>query len=216
VRTAPGGTPDRYYDMLNKLPDMSSISFFNSDIRHRIAGSPAADHMRDVYNAGGEPRGLRAALYMDYKTYLPDDILHLSDRIAMAHSLEVRVPLVDHVLVEKVFPLADRLKIGRGRAKQLMRKALASRLPAEHFTAKKRGFVGPTAVWLRNELREMVQDELSPERLGGLGFFDTKAVSKLVDDHMSRRHNREAALWSLLSFTVWHRVFVDQHMAVGS
>jgi asparagine synthase (glutamine-hydrolysing) len=217
VRSEPGGTADRYYDMLNKMPDMRSISFFNSDIRHRIAGSPAADHMRSVHHDGGEPHGLRAALYMDYKTYLPDDILHLSDRIAMAHSLEVRVPLVDHVLVEKVFPLADRLKIGRGRrAKQLMRKALASRLPAEHFAAKKRGFVGPTALWLRNELREMVQDELSPERLGSLGIFDTKAVSKLVDDHMSHRHNREAALWSLLSFTVWHRVFVDQHAGVGS
>jgi asparagine synthase (glutamine-hydrolysing) len=64
-------------------------------------------------------------------------------------------------------------------------------------------------VWLRNELRPMVLDELSPARMDRLGFFDTDVVTKLVDDHMSRRHNREAAIWALLSFSVWHRVFLE-------
>ncbi|HEY0810189.1 MAG TPA: asparagine synthase (glutamine-hydrolyzing), partial [Longimicrobiales bacterium] len=210
VRTAPGGVADRYYAMLNKMPDLDPWALFAPDIQSGAIGAPAAEHMRSVYRAGGEPRGLRAALYMDYKTYLPDDILHLSDRIAMAHSLEVRVPLVDHVLVEKIFPLSDRLKIGRGRAKQLLRRAMKPRLPQMHYAAKKRGFVGPTALWLRNELREMVLDELSSDRMRQLGFFDTKLVSQLVDDHMTRRHNRESALWALLSFTVWHRAFVGQ------
>jgi asparagine synthase (glutamine-hydrolysing) len=210
VRTAPGSVADRYYAMLNKLPDMEATGLFASDIRDTVSGSLALEHLRSVYHAGGEPRGLKAALYMDYKTYLPDDILHLSDRIAMAHSLEVRVPLVDHLLVEKIFPLSDRVKIGRGRAKQLLRRALAPRLPSAHMTAKKRGFVGPTAMWLRNELRDMVLDELSPARIGQLGFFDTAVVSRLVDDHMKRRHNREAVLWALLSFSVWHRGLVEQ------
>jgi asparagine synthase (glutamine-hydrolysing) len=129
----------------------------------------------------------------------------------MAHSLEVRVPLIDHRLVERIFPLSDRVKVGRGKPKQLLRRALASRLPQAHFTAKKRGFVGPTAMWLRNELRDMVIDELSPDRIGQLGFFDTSSITRLVDDHMSRRHNREAALWALLAFAVWHRVFVEQN-----
>ncbi|HET9440592.1 MAG TPA: asparagine synthase (glutamine-hydrolyzing) [Longimicrobiales bacterium] len=210
VRTEPGSVPARYYAMLNKLPDIDSASLFAPELRAQVGGAPAAQHLRALYEAGGEPRGLKAALYMDYKTYLPDDILHLSDRIAMAHSLEVRVPLVDHLLVERIFPLSDRAKVGRGKAKQLLRRALASRLPQAHFSAKKRGFVGPTAMWLRNELRDMVIDELSPARIGQLGFFDTDAVTKLVDDHMTRRHNREAALWALLSFAVWHRVFVEQ------
>lgn len=210
VRTEPGSVADRYYAMLNKLPDIDSASLFAPELRTLVAGAPAAQHLRALYRAGGEPQGLKAALYMDYKTYLPDDILHLSDRIAMAHSLEVRVPFVDHQLVERVFPLSDRTKVGRGKAKQLLRRALASRLPQAHFSAKKRGFVGPTAMWLRNELRDMVIDELSPARIGRLGFFDTTAVTQLVNDHMTRRHNREAALWALLSFAVWHRVFVEQ------
>ncbi len=217
VRTEPGGVADRYFAMLNKLPDLDARDLFAADIRGHVSGSPALEHLRSVYKQGGEPTGLRAPLYMDYKTYLPDDILHLSDRIAMAHSLEVRVPLVDHKLVEKVFPLSDATKVGRGRgrAKQLLRRALQSRLPEAHFKAKKRGFVGPTALWLRNELRDMVLDELSPERMKQLGFFDARVVSQLVDDHMTRRHNRESALWALLSFVVWHRVFVEQRNKVA-
>jgi asparagine synthase (glutamine-hydrolysing) len=213
VRTSPGSVPERYFDMLNKLPDMSGHSLFAPDIADAIPGAPAAEHLASLYHAGGRPHGLKAALYLDYKTYLPDDILHLSDRISMAHSLEVRVPFVDHILVERAFPLPDRLKTGPGRAKQLLRKAVARRLPPAHMTARKRGFVGPTATWLRNELREMVLDELSPARIGRLGFFDTDVVSSLVQDHMTGRQNRESALWALLSFAVWHRVTVEQRTA---
>ena len=215
VRTSPGSVADRYFDMLNKMPDVANASLFSADIAPQITGSPAADHLRQVYRAGGAPRGLKAALYMDYKTYLPDDILHLSDRIAMAHSLEVRVPLVDHVLVERALPLVDRMKPSRKQFKPLLRKAIAQRLPAAHMTAKKRGFVGPTAAWLRNELREMLMDELSPSRINQLGFFNSKVVASLIDDHMSRRHNRESVLWALLSFSVWHRVFIEQRAAAS-
>src|SRR2546421_527462 len=95
------------------------------------------------------PRAVRGGLYLDYKTFLSDDILALSDRLAMAHSLEVRVPFVDHVLVEQVFGLSDRVKIGRWQSKRLLKRALRSRLPRDHFHAPKRGFVGPTAAWLR-------------------------------------------------------------------
>src|SRR6185436_14455573 len=122
------------------------------------------------------------------KTYLPDDILALSDRISMAHSLEVRVPFVDHEFVQQVFPLPDRTKVGFGKAKQLLRRALKDRLPAEHFKAPKRGFVGPTSSWLRNELREMITDELSPSRLQRTGMFDAPTVTRLLDEHFTMRH----------------------------
>ena len=210
LSTEPGDVPTRYCALLNKLP-AGGPSLLAPDIAEAVEGSPTVDHFTALYRDGGEPRGLKAPLYLDYKTYLPDDILHVSDRISMAHSLEVRVPFVDHELVERAFPLPDRVKIGRGRAKHLLRRALASRLPEAHFKAPKRGFVGPTAVWLRNELREMVLDELSADRLGRLGYFAPKAVSDLLDDHMSRRHNRESALWALLTFSIWHRVYCEDH-----
>ena len=72
-----------------------------------------------------------------------------------------------------------------------------------------RDFVGPTASWLRHELREMLVDELSGDRLGRLGYFDQDVVHALVDDHFKRRHNREGVLWALLMFSTWHRLYVE-------
>jgi asparagine synthase (glutamine-hydrolysing) len=162
----------------------------------------------------GEGAGLSTGLYVDYRVYLPDDILAVSDRISMAHSLEVRVPFVDHELVGQVFPLPDRLKLRRGRGKLLLREALKSRLPAAHFRAPKRGFVGPTGSWLRNELAPMLREELSAGRMARLGYFDPRVVEGFLDDHFSRRQNRSGILWALLSFSIWHRLYVER--AAGS
>jgi asparagine synthase (glutamine-hydrolysing) len=140
---------------------------------------------------------------------LADDILALSDRLSMAHSLEIRVPLVDHELVEQVFPLPADLKVGRWELKRLLKRALARRLPDAHFRAPKRGFVGPTAAWLRHELQPALADELSANRITRLGHFDPKVVARLLDEHFSHRHNREGILWELLCFSVWHRVYVE-------
>ena len=208
VATQPGSVPQRYLALLNKLPG-EGASIFRPDLARELGESAAAARLEALYREGGSPAGIRAGLYLDYQTYLPDDLLHVGDRISMAHSLELRVPFVDHLLVERLYPLADRVRIGRGRPKDLLRRALANRLPPQHFTAPKRGFVGPTALWLRNELRDLVRDELSADRMRRLGFFDSRAVDALVDDHMSRRHNRESVLWALLSFSIWHRNYCE-------
>jgi asparagine synthase (glutamine-hydrolysing) len=171
----------------------------------------ARRRFEELYERAGSPAGLNAALTLDYKTFLADDVLALSDRLSMAHSLEIRVPMVDHELVERVFPLSSSVKVGRWRwqLKRLLKRALASRLPVEHLRAPKRGFVGPTAAWLRNELRALVTDELSPGRMRRLGYFDPKAVDDLLKAHFTRRHNREGVLWGLLCFSTWHRLFLE-------
>jgi asparagine synthase (glutamine-hydrolysing) len=152
---------------------------------------------------------VRPALYLDYHTYLPGDLLHLADRLSMAHSLELRLPFVDHELVEALFPLPDRTRVGLGKPKRLLRRALRPRLPEAHFSAPKRGFVGPTATWLRNELAEMLSDELSSERIRRLGFFDPDVVDRLRTEHLDRRQNHESVLWGLLCFLTWHRAYVE-------
>jgi asparagine synthase (glutamine-hydrolysing) len=202
--------PDRFLDLITRLPNGNGRSLYLPDLGATITGSAARDHFDSLYARGGQPEGLRAGLYLDYKTYLPDDILALSDRLAMAHSLEVRVPFVDHQLIEQVYPLPDRLKIRHWNSKHLLRRALRSRLPVEHLRAPKRGFVGPTAAWLRTELRELVTDELSAGRLGRLGYFNSSTVTRLLQEHFSRRQNREGILWSLLCFSTWHRLYLEQ------
>jgi len=122
----------------------------------------------------------------------------------------VRVPFVDHVLVEAIFPMPQRTKLGAWwKAKHLLRQSLGPRLPAAHFRAPKRGFVGPTGSWLRGELRGMLADELSAERQRRLGYFDPSAVERLLREHLTRRQNREGVLWALLCFSTWHRLYLE-------
>lgn len=209
VRSNDGPAWERYLAYFSRLAWQERQVLYDGSVREQLQGGTAHDWFDTLHRRGGALPGLRAGLYLDYKTYLPDDILALSDRISMAHSLEVRVPFVDHEFVERVFPLSDFTKIGFGRAKHLLRRAVRERLPAPHFQAPKRGFVGPTASWLRNELREMVTDELSGDRVQRLGFFDPKAVTRLLDEHFQRRHDRSGILWELLCFATWHRLVVE-------
>ncbi|MGH7589964.1 MAG: asparagine synthase (glutamine-hydrolyzing) [Gemmatimonadales bacterium] len=203
-----GDTAERYLALVRRLEPLTRLALYTDRLRSEAA-DPTLRRFEEIHRDGGRPEGLTAALYFDYKTFLADDVLALSDRLGMAHSLEIRVPFVDHPLVEHVFPLPDDLKIGRWTPKQLLRRALQHRLPAAHFRAPKRGFVGPTTSWLRNELRPMLQDELSADRIARLGHFDPKVVAQLMDDHLSGRQNREGILWALLCFSTWHRLMVE-------
>lgn len=200
LRAGNTSTPQRYAQFVSRLSE-----------RDFAALRPAGDGARHeklfaalVTVAEGES-SLRTALRIDYNMYLPDDILAVSDRIASAHSLEVRVPFVDHVLVERLLPLADRYKI-RGRTqKWVLREAVRERLTPQHFSAPKRGFVGPTALWLRNELQETIRDEFSSASFAGMGQFDVSTAIRLAEEHASGSANHEGVLWALLTFSVWHR-----------
>jgi len=203
------GTPGRYLGLLSKCDDRDRAQLYASDLRVLVSGGAARERLARLHDDAGAPEGLAAALYLDSKVYLPDDILALSDRLSMAHSLEVRVPFVDHVLAERVFPLPAHLKLGRWQLKRLLKRALAERLPRALLRAPKRGFVGPTAAWLRRELRPMLQDELAADRMARLGYFDARTVTRLIDEHRSRRHNHEGILWALLCFSTWHRLYVE-------
>ena len=209
LRPSNGSAPDRFLGYLTRCPDPDRHRLYTAAVRDQLRGAQAKARFRELYGRHGAPGGLAAALYLDYKTFLADDVLALSDRMAMAHSLEIRVPLVDHELVERVFPLPDRVKIGLWQNKRLLKRALRQRLPEHHLRAPKRGFVGPTAEWLRHELRGVIEEELAPDRLGRLGYFDPTAVRGLLDDHFARRHNRAGILWALLCFSVWHRAYVE-------
>ena len=210
LRSGDGDLPDRFLSFMSRISEAERPALYTSELRTTITGAAARDRFRFLGADEACPTGLSAGLYLDYMTFLPDDILSLSDRLAMAHSLEIRVPFVDHELAARVFPLPYHLKIGWWRNKQLLKRAMRCRLPKDHFVAPKRGFVGPTSAWLRNELREMVEDELSPARQRRLGYFDPAIVERLLREHVTGRHNRERIVWGLLSFSVWHRLYVER------
>jgi len=212
VRPGNASPADRFLGYVTRCTDEERRALLAADLRAHVHGA-ARTRFHSLHaaldDAGVGDPGLRSGLYLDYKTFLPDDILALSDRLAMAHSLEVRVPFVDHVFVEHVYPLPDRAKIGWWQAKHLLRRALRHRLPEEHFRAPKRGFIGPTASWLRNELRPVIEDELSVARLRRIGYFHPQTVQRWMGEHTARRHNRAGILWALLCFSNWHRIYVE-------
>ncbi|MBM4267271.1 MAG: asparagine synthase (glutamine-hydrolyzing) [Deltaproteobacteria bacterium] len=143
-------------------------------------------------------------LAIDTRLGLEGDMLVKADRMTMATSLEGRVPLLDHPLVELVASVPSTLKMKRFQKKYLLRKVMADRLPHETLHGPKQGFNVPIPSWIVGPLREMVRDTLAPSRIRASGLFRPEAVQKLIDDHESLAHDHSRDIWTLLMFQTWH------------
>jgi len=141
--------------------------------------------------------------YVDGLLYLPADILVKVDRMSMAHSLESRVPFLDPSVMELSRRIPRNLRLRGLTTKYLLKRAMAGRLPASVVGGKKRGFNVPMPAWLAGELREFMQDTLSPARLRMQGVFEPTAVERLMHEHVQRVRDHSRALWTLLVFSVW-------------
>ncbi|MEO7837507.1 MAG: asparagine synthase (glutamine-hydrolyzing) [Acidimicrobiales bacterium] len=201
------------------------------DKAHKLATLLAARHPRDLYGAlvsqwtdpqavvidGREPAlginraapSSEAAELVDYMMFadtavtLPDDMLTKVDRASMAVGLEVRVPLLDHRLVEFAWRLPSRLKVGAAGGKPLLRHVLHRYVPAELVERPKMGFDPPVGNWLRGPLREWAESLLDPSRLDREGFLRAAPVRRAWEEHLSGRRNRDYQLWAVLMFQAW-------------
>jgi asparagine synthase (glutamine-hydrolysing) len=143
------------------------------------------------------------AMATDIKTYLVDDILTKVDRASMAYSLEARVPLLDHRIVEFAARLPMEHKVHGGGTKHLLRKILCRHVPRELIDRPKMGFGIPVNRWLRNELRPLLAEYLNEERVRREGFLRPKGVEQVVREHLSGRRDHQYRLWALLVFAMW-------------
>jgi asparagine synthase (glutamine-hydrolysing) len=141
--------------------------------------------------------------YTDTMVYLIDNNLTKVDRISMAHSLEVRVPLLDTDIVEFAFSLPDRLKMPGMKLKHFLKESTRDMLPAEIVNRPKKGFNVPMPRWLKEGLKPVVDHYLSPEMVSKQGYFNPPTVQDLVDSHMSGRADYSRNLWALLMFNIW-------------
>jgi asparagine synthase (glutamine-hydrolysing) len=148
---------------------------------------------------------LDVGLFSDLYLYLPDDLLTLTDRVSMAHSLEVRVPFLDHHLVELAARMPARLKVRGLQKKWLFRRAVAPWLPKGHLNRPKQGFSVPMAAWLRGTLRTLVSDLMASRELRESPWLNHAAIRKLVHEHLTGRANHEVRLWALIAFCEWQR-----------
>jgi asparagine synthase (glutamine-hydrolysing) len=157
---------------------------------------------------------LSRMLYVDTKLWLPDDLLARGDKTSMAASLEARVPLLDHKLVEFAATVPPGLKVKGRQRKYLLKKVATPLLPREIIARKKKGFPIPTSVWFRTEARAYVRDVLSTSSLRERGLFDPAYVTQLLDEHESGFADHGQLVWGLLGVELWHRLFVDQRPRV--
>ena len=146
---------------------------------------------------------LARVMDVDLGIFLVDDMLVRTDRASMAHSLEVRVPLLDPVVGELALALPSRLKVRGFSKKRLLKRAVAPLVPASVLKAEKRGFAMPLAAWLRGELRPLMQEILSPSNLRRQGFFHPDVVGRLIDEHLAGRADHHRKIWALLIFSLW-------------
>lgn len=147
----------------------------------------------------------------DLNGYLPDDVLTKVDRASMAVGLEVRVPILDHRVVEALWALPSNLKIRDGTSKWLLREILYRHVPRALFDRPKQGFAVPVTRWLRGPLRDWAETQLSADRLKREGIFDATTVQKLWSAHLAGRVDHSGALWATLMFQAWH-----EHMRATS
>lgn len=163
-----------------------------ADPTGQISGQAAIDHWTRV-------------AYWYLKGYLQDDILAKVDRASMFASLEVRAPFLDYRLVEFFFSLPVSLRLRGFRTKYLLKRLMADRLPAGILGRRKQGFAVPVGRWLRNELKPLAEDLLSPDALTRQGIFQPAAVRQLLADHANGRVDNRKELWTLLCFQLWWR-----------
>lgn len=154
---------------------------------------------------------LNRLLNVDSRTQLPDDLLLLTDKMSMAVSLECRVPLLDHELVELAAAIPASVKLRRGNLKHILKEALQGILPKEILYRKKRGFGAPMGAWLRKELLGLMNQVLSESSLKRRGIFDPRVVQQVVDEHMSRKADHTDHLQALINFELWCRLYLDGH-----
>ena len=189
-----------YFHTISIFSDELRARLFSPALQRELQGHSAIDVLRGHAARAPSDEPLSLVQYLDLKTYLPGDILTKVDRASMAHALEVRVPLLDHELVEWISSLPPALKLNHGEGKFLFKKSLEAHLPEHILYRPKMGFGVPLAKWFRGPLRQRIADAVLGERLRSTGYFNEPFLRHLVEAHQSGRRDYSALLWTLMMF----------------
>jgi asparagine synthase (glutamine-hydrolysing) len=190
---------------------------FGAESKRQLVGEDRMKHSErqlgelfgSYFQAVENASPLNRMLYVDSKVWLPDDLLMKADKMTMATGLELRVPFLDHKLVEFAATLRDDCKLGGKGGKTLLRRSMRGILPEAIIDRPKKGFPIPIASWLRGPLRQFARENLLARHAACGRYLDTGAVTRIVDEHEQDRADRSQEIWALLVFEFWHRQFID-------
>jgi asparagine synthase (glutamine-hydrolysing) len=193
----------------HQFDESTKDDLYSGDLGLATRMSDPFESFRRAYAACRSADPIDRMMYVDVKTYLADDILAKVDKMSMAVSLEARVPLLDHKLIEFAARVPSSLKLRRGRTKHLLRQVLERSVPRSILDGPKHGFTAPIADWLRGPLKGMATELLLDGRLKDRGLFHAPVVARLWDEHQRGRRDHRHRLWSLIMLELWFRQFAD-------
>jgi asparagine synthase (glutamine-hydrolysing) len=200
----------RYAEDVSLQPIFRELRLLSEDVVARAEQDDPLNALHHYLERAPAKDPLSRLLYLDSKTYLPGDILTKVDRMSMLTSLEVRVPILDHVFLEWATSLTPEWKMRGGKQKYMLKK-LAQRVgvPREVLDRPKQGFALPLVHWTRHDLKEMIMSVLLEPRTLQRGYFKPEAVRQLLDEHFRQRRNHSGRIWRLLAFELWHRNYLE-------
>ncbi|HVZ19893.1 MAG TPA: asparagine synthase (glutamine-hydrolyzing), partial [Vicinamibacterales bacterium] len=199
----------RYLDSVTFYHADERAALLSPDLRATLAGWDAEAHFAEPFaRLDGLPFAAQMMAF-DFDTYLPGDCLTKVDRMSMAHSIESRVPLLDHEVVEFAASLPVGMKIRGDRRKHLLKQLAFRLVPREILDRPKQGFGVPIGHWFRGSMREVFGDVLGSATARQRGYFDAAFVGRVLQEHLDGKRDHALRLWQLLVFELWHRQYVD-------
>lgn len=185
------------------LNDQEKESLLSVKMRELSGGFATTQLISDLYAQADTVDPLNRALFVDFESLLPDQVLAFVDRLSMAHSVEVRTPFLDYRLIEFIAALPGNLKIKGTRTKHILKEAVKDLLPSEIIDRPKEGFVLPINDWLLDELQPFVRDCLSSRRLSMHGLLQSAVVDRMLEEHYGGGRQNGGRIWNLAMFQVW-------------
>jgi asparagine synthase (glutamine-hydrolysing) len=205
--------PRDYLAFLTYFGDAQRRELYSSEFALAVDGSQPARTMRNHLHRARDAHWLHQAMYLDVKTYLPALNLTYMDKMSMAHSIEVRVPLLDELVVDVMRRVPAGAKLAGLRTKVLFKQAMAGVVPPEIIHRKKAGFGAPVRGWLVNELAPLADELLSAQAVRRRGLFEPVAVKRVLNAFRSGRRDTAIEIWQLLTLELWLQTFIDRSPA---
>ncbi|HTD88789.1 MAG TPA: asparagine synthase (glutamine-hydrolyzing), partial [Candidatus Binatia bacterium] len=202
---------DRYVEDISIFTRLNKPFLYTENFRSQLGAAEPARSFVEIAAQSRTDGGLVPLLYLDSKTYLPGDILTKVDRMSMAASLEARVPLLDHTLVEFVCRrISARMKLKGLTTKYIFKQAVKDLVPSEILNRPKQGFGVPIDQWINQQLRARVRETLTEPRTIQRGYIEPRYVNVLLNEHERGRRDHATELWALFMLELWNRLFIDR------
>ena len=193
-------TVEAYHNSISILREDERKKLFSSAYKAKLGSYTSLEVFKRYEHKLGNLDSMKMAQYLDLKTYLVGDILTKVDRASMAHSLEVRVPFLDHKFVEWGFQIPSEQNLVNGVGKKSLKKAMEPHLPHDILYRRKMGFSVPLADWFRGPLKERLYDRLLSSQMKNCGYFNEEQLVTLIDQHVKGIRDNSAPLWTLMMF----------------